>query len=228
VSRLLAIRSKSLRQIQADLDDARQIKTDFLSNVSHEIPTPMTGRPSEICNADFDVSQVIAELAVEYEAWAGSKEIRFEADVPATSVYSDRSRTTQALHHLFDNAIKFTHTVGVQVSVRPSDNGFVEIRIVETGPGIPSNQSARIFDRFFQIQDDQNITPGSGLGLSITGEFTDLIGGRIWLESASSEGGVFALALPTNAEVIGEATDGNAFRRQICQVLVCEPQYRDL
>jgi signal transduction histidine kinase len=94
------------------------------------------------------------------------------------------------------------------VSVRPGDDGFIEIRIADTGLGIPPDQSARIFDRFFQIQDDQNITPGSGLGLSIAREFTELIGGRIWLESTSSEGCVFALALPAKAEAIGVATEG--------------------
>ncbi len=53
VSRLLAIRSKSLKQIQADLDDARQIKTDFLSIVSHELHTPMMGRSSEDLQCRF-------------------------------------------------------------------------------------------------------------------------------------------------------------------------------
>lgn len=125
VSRLLVIRSKSLRQIEASLDDARQIKTDFLSNVSHELRTLMTGIKGyvdnmldgiageitdkqarylvrvkanadrltalindlldlsridrgrgdllEISNAEFDVSEVIAELAAEYEVRAASR-----------------------------------------------------------------------------------------------------------------------------------------------------------
>jgi len=158
--------------------------------------------------ANFDVSQVVTELAGEYEAKARSRGLSFVVDAPSTTIYSDPSRTRQSLQHLLNNAIKFTSSGGIRVSVQKGQDGFVEISIEDTGPGVPADQSERIFDRFYQVQDEQNLTPGSGLGLSIAREFTDIMGGRVWLKSSGSEGSTFAIALPESVAILdGKVTE---------------------
>ena len=151
--------------------------------------------------ASFDVSEVVSEIAKEYEAQALSKGLSFEVDAQSTSIYSDSTRIRQSLQHLLDNAIKFTASGGIKVGVSEGKKGFVEISVEDTGPGVPADQKERIFDRFYQVQDDQNLTPGSGLGLSITREFTDILGGRVWLKSSSPAGSTFVLALPESAAI---------------------------
>jgi signal transduction histidine kinase len=102
------------------------------------------------------------------------------------------------LTNLINNAIKFTDQGYVRVSVHALlDEGIVEFRVTDTGPGIPSELLPFIFDKFRQI--DSATTRnygGAGLGLYIVRNFVDLLGGTIDAHSKVGEGSVFAVRLP--------------------------------
>ena len=74
---------------------------------------------------------------------------------------------------------------------------FVEISVSDTGPGIPREEQARVFDRFWQSK--RTMGRGTGLGLAIARGIVEAHGGRIWLESEPGRGSTFSFTLPIDA-----------------------------
>ena len=129
-------------------------------------------------------------------------------DVPP--VLGDRDRLEQVLSNLLGNALKFTAAGGqVRLSARAVADGgersradgsrhlagdAVEISVADTGSGIPSDQLAHVFDRFWQA--DRQGRAGAGLGLSIVKGIVEAHGGDIRVESVVGEGTTFSLTVP--------------------------------
>jgi signal transduction histidine kinase len=98
------------------------------------------------------------------------------------------------LANLVSNAIKFTPAQG-QICLRSERAGAeVVLSVHDTGPGIPEEQRAHLFDRFWQAQETAGL--GTGLGLSIVKGLVELHGGRIWVASAPGAGSTFSFTLP--------------------------------
>jgi PAS domain S-box-containing protein len=110
---------------------------------------------------------------------------------------ADRRRLTQVVLNLLSNAVKFTEKGGVTLRSCPDDDGFVQVRVRDTGQGIPEDQQERIFDEFYQIEGGlTRRVGGTGLGLAITRKFTRLMGGDVTVESRPGEGAEFIVKLP--------------------------------
>ena len=107
----------------------------------------------------------------------------------------DPKWTQEALGNLIDNAIKYTPAGGsVTVSVTPYEL-FCRIDVSDTGPGIPEDEQARIFERFYRspaVRDEQ----GVGLGLYLAREIAAANGGYIKVTSCAGKGSTFSLFLP--------------------------------
>jgi len=109
----------------------------------------------------------------------------------------DGDRVNEVLGNLLSNAFKFTGRGGrVELAVEPADGG-VRMEVHDTGPGIPPDQVPRIFEKFFQADNQRAASArGSGLGLAIAKEIVDAHGGTISCESILGVGTTFALVLP--------------------------------
>jgi signal transduction histidine kinase len=111
----------------------------------------------------------------------------------------DRGRVRQILLNLVGNAIKFTPAGGrIQVSCDGGD-GSVDIRVHDSGPGIPEEMVGRIFDPFVQVRDPLTRDPsrlGVGLGLAISRDLAHAMGGELTVRSTLGMGSTFALSLP--------------------------------
>ena len=126
---------------------------------------------------------------------------------------TDPARLRQILINLLGNAIKFTETGHVCVSIRsadPQDDGAerLEIAVADTGVGIPADKLEAIFDPF--VQADGSITRrygGTGLGLAISRRLVELLGGRIWVESEVGRGSTFHFTLKTRLAEVAPASD---------------------
>ena len=142
---------------------------------------------------DSQVSAAEAAGNVLEWAWSGD---------PVTWVRTDPSRLQQILVNLVGNAIKFTENGRIIVEaerVLPAPEGAVqvEIRIIDTGIGIPEQEQARIFDDFQTTNAGfGRAVGGTGLGLGIARRFVMAMGGDIGVESAPGDGSVFWVRLP--------------------------------
>jgi two-component system NtrC family sensor kinase len=116
------------------------------------------------------------------------------ADIPALRANPIRIR--QLLDNLVGNAIKYTPERGrVQVGVASRDRQII-LQVNDTGPGIPQNEQARIFDKFYRASNVPDGAQGSGLGLAIVKSIVESHHGRIWVESALGKGTSFFVVLP--------------------------------
>ena len=115
----------------------------------------------------IDLSAVVADVAELYEPLAEEKSVSL-ALVPSgvIMVEGNRSLVSQALANLIDNAIKYTPAGGsIRVSVSETPSG-TDLTVVDSGPGIPAEDRARVLERFVRLESSRN-SPGTGLGLSL-------------------------------------------------------------
>lgn len=133
---------------------------------------------------------------------ATAKGIRLERQIASNlpELLLDECRITQVVSNLLNNAIKFTPEGGqITVIAREASGqpGGVEVKVVDSGCGIPREHLARVFDRLYQVRgDDVSQGKGLGLGLHICQELVHLHGGRIWAESEVGKGSEFTFVLP--------------------------------
>ncbi len=143
------------------------------------------------------VQQVIDSLNQQSEAKEQQVQVRLPDNLPL--VLGNPLRLRQLTHNLIDNAIKYTPQGGqVRVSLR-ADNGFLILRIADTGIGIPAKDQPYIFDKFYRTDEAIDHFPGTGLGLSIVRGIVEAHGGRIWVESQVGAGTTFTVMLPSYA-----------------------------
>jgi K+-sensing histidine kinase KdpD len=143
---------------------------------------------------------VVAEVVEMLAPLSESKSLRVEAPVGAAAglvVWMDRECIVRVLTNLVGNAIKFTPAGGSVVVGVERAGGEARLSVRDTGPGIPPDERARLFDRFWQARSTANL--GSGLGLFIAREIVAAHGGRIWVESEVGAGTCFFVALPLGA-----------------------------
>ena len=109
----------------------------------------------------------------------------------------DPDRLMQVLLNLLSNAAKFVPVPGGKVTVRLGhDAAGVTISVQDNGPGVAPDQQALIFDRFRQGGDAANRPQGTGLGLPISRQIVEHLGGRLWIESKPGQGSSFIFQLP--------------------------------
>lgn len=138
-------------------------------------------------------TQGLGELAQLEMVW------RVDPQLPALA--TDRGKLKTVLKNLVSNAVKFTDQGRVLVEAGGREGG-VEIRVTDTGRGIPEEARVAIFEPFYQV--DHSLTHqqgGIGLGLHIVKRLLDGLGGRIEVESEVGRGSTFSLWLPTHQGV---------------------------
>jgi signal transduction histidine kinase len=103
------------------------------------------------------------------------------------------------LTNLISNAHKFAAKGGHIAVTLAKDDGQLRLTVRDDGPGIPTDQQERIFDKFYVVTDSRGPT-GVGLGLYIARQLVELHGGHIWVESEPGKGCAFHVVLPTERE----------------------------
>jgi signal transduction histidine kinase len=126
--------------------------------------------------------------------------LSLELDPDVDLVEGDERRIRQVVFNLLSNAVKFTPKGGhVDVSATRA-NGEVSVAVRDTGPGIATDDQARIFDEFQQARDANGERPeGTGLGLALSKSLVELHGGRIWVESELGRGSTFTFTIPVGS-----------------------------
>ena len=125
--------------------------------------------------------------------------IMLDIDVPnqAFGFITDRRLLLEALHILVDNAVKYTLRGEVKMGYQMLLNEEVKFFVSDTGIGIPEEEMENIFSRFYRIKNEINdVTSGSGIGLSIAQHYIQLLGGELHIESKPGKGSTFWFSLP--------------------------------
>jgi len=144
------------------------------------------------------LASVVARTIDLYHDAADAKGVRLEYSTPGAAdvvVNGDRTRLEQVAANLIDNAVKYTPAGGrIDVSVN-RDGRRAFFRVQDTGPGIPSDELPRVWDRLFR-GDRSRTERGLGLGLSFVKAIVEAHGGSVEVQSEVGRGSTFSVALP--------------------------------
>ena len=116
----------------------------------------------------------------------------------SSTIFADSDRVHQVLINLLSNAFKHTPAGAVSLAAEQSENG-IKFSVTDTGAGIPEEDHGKIFDIFYQVQDENNRssqTFGTGLGLAISSQIVAHYGSQLKLESEIGKGSVFSFTIP--------------------------------
>lgn len=183
---------------------------------------------------EFDLRELLEETAEMLASQAHDKNIEFVLNLPvdfAYVVYSDGDRLRQILINLLGNAIKFTQVGEIQLKATPiqSENEqqlHVLFEVSDTGMGIAMDQQTAIFESFAQV--DGSITRrfgGTGLGLTISKQLVELLGGQLQVSSSLGKGSRFYFRLLLERRPNRIIPKGNMNTLQGISVLVVDDHY---
>jgi signal transduction histidine kinase/CheY-like chemotaxis protein len=168
----------------------------------------------------FDLRRAVEDVRQLLELSARTKGLDFGIEIDpvmATQYRGDPLRLKQVLTNLLGNAIKFTHQGEVRLRVRPGglcgEDGRLCFEVADTGIGISAEQQQRLFQAFSQADDSTTRQfGGTGLGLVVTQQLIELMGGRIALESHPGQGSCFRFEIAAEpvAALAGTSVDAGA------------------
>lgn len=176
--------SNHLLSIITDIVDISNIEANLIKTVKNEI----------------NVNKTLKYLFNQFITKTNEKQIKLVCEAglsdPEALILTDRTKLTQILSNLINNALKFTDKGIIKVEYRLKEN-FLEFCVSDTGIGISPVHHERIFDRFYQVQSNvSRLYEGTGLGLAISKAYVELLGGKIWLSSEPGNGTKFFFTIP--------------------------------
>ena len=239
---------QELRKANAKAEESNKLKSAFLSNLSHEIKTPMNGilgfaellKDDDVTKEErleyIDIinksgKQLIAilndivEISKIEAGIIGVNPVKFNLKELLDNIYTilkvsvpkeknlkfiyenkynddielvtDKVKLQQIISNLVENAIKFTNEGVIELGFNKSDNSSIEFFVKDTGIGIAKKYHNIIFQRFRMVDNVSSIqNRGSGLGLSITKAYVELLGGSIRVKSEVNKGSTFYFTIP--------------------------------
>jgi NtrC-family two-component system sensor histidine kinase KinB len=128
----------------------------------------------------------------------------FDSEKKVPKFIGDEQQLTWVISNLLTNALRYTNLGGKVEIIASQINKNIRIDVSDTGRGIPAEYIDKIFDKFVQVKQQPDTTPGSvGLGLAIAKEIVDMYGGNISVKSEVNKGTTFTILLPI---IEGETT----------------------
>ena len=190
---LLPEQRKQVEFIQAASAELTDMVNDLLDLARVE-----AGRIT-VSPAWFDMLDLFAALRGMFKPILQNDEVRlvFEEPERAVRLYTDDKKVSQILRNFISNALKFTPRGEVRVRARVDDDEVVTFSVSDTGIGIASEHLGSIFKDFIQLDSPlQRKLRGTGLGLSLSRRFAEILGGRVAVESELGVGSTFFLTIP--------------------------------
>ena len=238
---------KTLELAKQKAEESDKLKSAFLSNIAHEIRTPMHGilgfadmlktvslsaeqmqeyitiiekssarmlntitdlieisriesGQTEINRSLVNIDGQLDSMNAIFKPEADKKGIHLiihnDLEVEESHIRTDREKLDTILTQLLKNALKYTKKGSVEIGYISKGN-YIEYYVKDTGIGIEKDKQQAIFGRFTQADNSlSKIYEGSGLGLSITKAYVEMLGGTIWVESEPGKGSTFYFTLP--------------------------------
>jgi CheY-like chemotaxis protein/HAMP domain-containing protein len=183
----------------------------------------------------LDTTDLAEHLRRNFEHVAQHRGLTFHVDVAANTpktLFTDRQRLEQVLRNFFSNAFKFTHQGSVSLHIGPAPEGIrfkriqatqgpvIALAVTDTGIGVPAEKQELIFEAFQQADGTTSRKyGGTGLGLTISREFSQLLGGEVHLSSeGEGKGATFTLYLPVGSPVAETANTADAMPAEMVRM----------
>jgi signal transduction histidine kinase len=154
-----------------------------------------------VSQVDSSLEQLVDESVEKIRLLFDSKGIKIENNIQSAQIKTDPGQFGRVVSNLLSNACKFTPNGGTVTISNTVDNDshLVTICIADTGVGIPADAIDNLFKKFSQIDNVlKRQSGGSGLGLVISKQLVEKLGGTIWVKSKPGEGSQFFFTMPTS------------------------------
>jgi signal transduction histidine kinase/ligand-binding sensor domain-containing protein/DNA-binding response OmpR family regulator len=163
-----------------------------------------------------DIVSFSRDITYSFSDLAEKKNItlRFFSDIESLIVLFDHDKLEKIIFNLLSNAFKFTHEHGqitvtlshkyeeIPATAKPESMfSWIVLKVADTGIGIPKEKKDKVFEGFFQLDNQGIISQGTGIGLSLVNEYVKLHKGRIELESETGKGSCFTILLPVTTDM---------------------------
>ena len=200
----------TLMQDEVPAEDARRFievisrNAERLKNLIDDLLelSQIEGRRDPLHPGEVDVGHLAQELLEDMRPRLEARSLQAALHVEKSPhAWGDRRAIEQVLTNLIDNAVKYSNEGGrIDVHVRDAA-GRVEVEVADQGLGIPENEIARVFERFYRVDKARSrALGGTGLGLAIVKHLLQAMGGDIRLESKLGQGSRFSFWLPAGAK----------------------------
>ena len=186
------MRNEFLTDINKEIDRLNLVIGDLLTLVSMDSKTMRLNR------TNFSLAQLVTDNAKRLELMIQKRNQELKLQLSdRCEMYADSAKLQQAVYNLMENASKYTQEGGI-IRVRLIRSGRDAIlTVTDNGPGIPKEDQAHIFDRFYRVDKARSReTGGTGLGLSIVHQMVIMHGGTVSVESDEGNGSTFTVELP--------------------------------
>jgi signal transduction histidine kinase/DNA-binding response OmpR family regulator len=180
----------------------------------------------EVNTSREDIIPFVKQIVHSFSSMAHRKNILLETEIDPrlknelrnelTRFYFDEDIFEKILYNLLSNAFKFTPEDGnIIVSICLSENNLLELRVEDTGMGIPSEKLPFIFDRFYQADDSyKRQYEGTGIGLSLVKELVELHKGTITVKSSLNNQTTFSCYFPFNKKILSKKAAAKIVTKQ--------------
>ena len=204
----LAVIQANLDVVKCNADEPVAEQTVWLNNIETSVKSMaslvesllflarMDSPQHPIQKKPFRLDQAVEKAVEPYKILAAAKSVTLSESLASGAEYfGDEQRIQQVLGILLDNALRYTPAGGTIEVLLQKFNRNLHITVSDTGPGIPVEHLAKIFDRFYQVDPARN-QGGAGLGLAIAKCIVETHGGTIQAASKPGNGANFSINLP--------------------------------
>ena len=195
-------------------DMPADLRAEFMQDMNHEIDrlsgiitdlltlTQMDEKSAALRMDRVNLSALCEDTLHAHQVAADKAKLTLQGDIESeVFLQGDESKLSQVVYNLIDNAVKYTPAGGLVAVTLTADSREAVLTVRDNGIGIPEQDIAHIFDRFYRVDKARSrATGGTGLGLSIVRQMVQLHGGEITVTSAANEGSVFTVTLPIRKE----------------------------
>lgn len=176
----------------------------FLADMTNDLASLARADRAEIVQTEMvDLSKMVQGMFEKYQSEITAKGLKFDLnlDPKLPKIATQPLYLEEILQNLLTNAIKYTETGTVTLAAQAKAR-TIEIAVIDTGIGISKNQQAKVFDKFYRVEDYKTRqTGGTGLGLYVANKLAHKLGAEIKLKSRVGFGSTFSLILPKTTKL---------------------------
>ena len=200
----MILREDISEEVAADARDIQGVSKMLLSLINDFLDmSKIESGKMDIVPVTYHVGDMLSDIVNIIWVRAKEKGLEFHVDVdqavPA-NLYGDEVRIRQVLLHVLNNAVKYTRSGSVTLSIQSkeieSDHVQITYSVTDTGMGIKQESITYLYNAFKRVGEENGYTGGTGLGLSITKQLVELMGGDIAVNSVYTKGSTFVITLP--------------------------------